>query len=260
MKNDLKIVAIIPARGGSKSIPRKNIRLLNGVPLIAYSIEAAKRAHLVDRVIVSTDDEIIAEVAREWGAETPFLRPAELAGDAVTDFPVFEHVVRWLEFQENYRPDIVVQVRPTSPLRPPGLIDEAIQLLLERPGADSVRTVTHAGENPFKMWRIEEEALQPLLQTDIKEPYNMPRQTLPETYWQTGHVEVIRYQTIIEKRSLTGDVILPCIVPHEYAIDLDNMRQWDFAGYVLDCWDLDTIRPRKMSVPEANFDFFKMPL
>jgi CMP-N-acetylneuraminic acid synthetase len=111
-------LALIPARGGSKGIPRKNIKSFAGYPLIAWSIAAAKQSSLVTRVIVSTDDEEIAAVAREWGAETPFLRPDELAQDKTTDLPVFEHALKWLEDVEGYRPDIVVQLRPTSPFRP----------------------------------------------------------------------------------------------------------------------------------------------
>jgi len=240
-----KVVAIIPARGGSKSIPRKNIRFLCGIPLMAYSIAAAKKSRLIDRIIVSTDDEVIADLAREWGAEVPFLRPKEMAEDTTTDYPVIEHAVRWLEFNEDYRSDIVVQLRPTSPLRPPGLVDEAILSLLARPEADSVRAVTLAGENPFKMWQIEDDLLRPLLRNNFHEAYNMPRQALPTTYWQTGHVEVIRFQTIVKKQSLTGDLILPCIVSHEYAVDLDNLQQWAFAEYLLEHGGLDVVKPTK---------------
>src|SRR5512140_3943973 len=111
-------LAIIPARGGSKGIPRKNIRDVAGYPLIAYSIAAGLQARTVTRVIVSTDDEEIAAVAREWGAETPFLRPAEFAQDKTTDLPVFEHALKWLEEVEGYHPDVIVQLRPTSPIRP----------------------------------------------------------------------------------------------------------------------------------------------
>ncbi len=116
-----EILALIPARGGSKGIPRKNIRSFAGYPLIAWSIAAAKQSELVTRVIVSTDDEEIAAVARECGAETPFLRPAEFAQDNTTDLPVFEHALQWLEENEGYQPEIVVQLRPTSPIRPRGL-------------------------------------------------------------------------------------------------------------------------------------------
>lgn len=257
------IVAIIPARGGSKSIPRKNIRFLAGVPLMAYSIAAAQKSQLIDRIIVSTDDEVIADLAKEWGAEVPFLRPKELAGDTTLDFPVIEHAVRWLERNEDYRSDLVVQLRPTSPLRPPGLVDETIRTLLTNPDADSVRVVTPTGENPYKMWQIENEELKPLLRSNYHEAYNMPRQALPTTYWQTGHVEVIRFQTIVKKQSLTGDVILPCVVPHEYAVDLDNLTQWAYAEHLLEQEVLEVVKPKrrdwfghKFGQQEGVFNFY----
>lgn len=245
MSTNQKIVAIVPARGGSKSIPRKNLRLLGGFPLLAYSIAAGLQSALVDRVLVSTDCPEIAGIARAFGAEVPFLRPGEISGDTATDFPVFEHALRWLEEQEGYLADFVVQLRPTSPLRPPGLVDQAIEALLGHPGADSVRGVTPSGQNPFKMWRIEQGVLHPLLQTEWPEPYNMPRQALPDTFWQTGHIEVIRRETILVKKSLTGDVILPCVTPPEYAIDLDNLYQWDYAEHVLANWNLEVVTPEK---------------
>ena len=160
------ILALIPARGGSKGIPRKNIRLFAGYPLIAWSIAAAKQSALVTRIIVSTDDEEIAAVAREWGAETPFLRPSEFAQDKTTDLPVFEHALKWLEEVEGYRPDVVVQLRPTSPIRPQTMVDNAIRILLEHDDADCVRGVVPAGQNPFKMWRFNGEGkpLNPLLE------------------------------------------------------------------------------------------------
>src|SRR6266545_922025 len=136
-----EILALIPARGGSKGIPRKNIRSFAGYPLIAWSIAAAKQSELVKRLIVSTDDEEIASVARQWGAETPFLRPTELAQDKTTDLPVFEHAIQWLEKNEDYYPEIMVQLRPTSPIRPKGILDHAVHILLEHSDADCVRGV-----------------------------------------------------------------------------------------------------------------------
>src|SRR5512145_2606205 len=135
----IDILALIPARGGSKSIPRKNICDLAGHPLIAYSISAGLQSKLVTRTIVSTDDEEIAAVAREFGAETPFLRPAEFAQDNTTDLPVFEHALEWLEANENYQPEIVIQLRPTSPIRPRDCVDSAVSLLLAHADADCVR-------------------------------------------------------------------------------------------------------------------------
>ena len=138
-------LALIPARGGSKGIPRKNVRNFAGYPLIAWSIAAAKQSELVTRVIVSTDDEEIASVAREFGAETPFVRPAKFAEDNTTDLPVFEHALQWLAEDENYRPEIVAQLRPTSPIRPRGLVDDAIRILQSHADADSVRGVVLVG-------------------------------------------------------------------------------------------------------------------
>jgi len=224
-----EILALIPARGGSKGIPRKNIRNFAGYPLIAWSIAAGKQSELVTRVIVSTDDEEIAAVAREWGAETPFLRPAELAQDQTTDLPVFEHAIQWLEENERYRPEIMVQLRPTSPIRPKNMLDHAIRILLEHSNADCVRGVVPAGQNPFKMWRFEGEdkAMKPLLAADgIAEPYNAPRQMLPPVYWQTGHIDAIRVSTIKQKKSLTGDVIYPLVIDPRYTVDIDNLSDW----------------------------------
>jgi YrbI family 3-deoxy-D-manno-octulosonate 8-phosphate phosphatase len=224
-----EVLALIPARGGSKGIPRKNIRSFAGYPLIAWSIAAAKRAELVARVVVSTDDEEIAAVAREWGAETPFLRPIELAQDKTIDLPVFEHALKWLEDVEGYRPELIVQLRPTSPIRPRTMVDDAIRVLLEHKDADCVRGVVPAAQNPYKMWRFngEDRPLNPLLAVDgIPEPYNAPRQILPSTYWQTGHIDVIRDSTITQKKSLTGDNIYPLLIDPKYTVDIDTLQDW----------------------------------
>src|SRR6185503_4563878 len=170
-----EILALIPARGGSKGIPRKNIRSFAGYPLLAWSIAAAKQASSVTRIIVSTDDEEIAAVAREYGVETPFLRPAELAQDQTTDLPVFEHALQWLEENEGYQPEIVIQLRPTSPIRPKDCVDTAVKILLKHEDGDCVRGVVPAGQNPHKMWRFadEDQPIRPLLEVEgIAEPYN----------------------------------------------------------------------------------------
>ena len=224
-----EILALIPARGGSKGILRKNIRLFAGYPLIAWSIAAAKQSDLVTRVIVSTDDEEIAAVAREWGAETPFLRPAEFAQDNTTDLPVFEHALKWLADVEGYRPDVVIQLRPTSPIRPRTMVDDAIRVLANHTDADCVRGVVPAAQNPFKMWRFngDSKPLQPLLEVaGIDEPYNAPRQILPPVYWQTGHIDAIRVSTITQKKSLTGDVIYPLLIDPKYTVDIDTLPDW----------------------------------
>jgi len=247
-----EILALIPARGGSKGIPRKNIRLFAGYPLIVWSIAAAKRSELVTRVIVSTDNEEIAAVAREYGAETPFLRPAEFAQDQSTDLPVFEHALKWLEEVEGYRPEVIVQLRPTSPIRPRSMVDDAIHILLAHHDADCVRGVVPAGQNPFKMWRFHGEGkpLDPLLEADgIQEPYNAPRQTLPPVYWQTGHIDAIRVSTISQKHSLTGDVIYPLLIDPRYTIDIDTLADWAKYEAVVYSGDLQVVSPGKSSRP-----------
>jgi N-acylneuraminate cytidylyltransferase len=224
-----EILALIPARGGSKGIPRKNIRDFAGFPLLAWSIAAAKQSQFVRRIIVSTDDEEIASVAREYGAETPFLRPAEFAQDTTTDLPVFQHALQWLEENESYKPEIVIQLRPTSPIRPKDCVDHAIKILMEHEEADCVRGVVPAGQNPHKMWRFsgEGQPMKPLLEVEgIAEPYNAPRQILPPVYWQTGHIDAIRASTIKEKHSLTGDVIYPLVIDPRYTVDIDNLFDW----------------------------------
>lgn len=240
-----EVLALIPARGGSKGIPRKNLRDFAGAPLLAYSIVAALRSNLVTRVIVSTDDEEIAAVAREWGAETPFMRPDTYAQDDTTDLPVFEHALTWLRENEAYQPDILVQLRPTSPVRPKNLIDEAVKLLIEHPEADCVRGVVPSGQNPHKMWKIDAEGrMQPLLNVPgLAEAFNAPRQALPPTYWQTGHVDVIRVATILDKHSLTGDVIYSILIDPLYTVDIDTPADLKRYAQLMSDSRLDPVDP-----------------
>ena len=240
------ILALIPARGGSKGIPRKNIRSFAGYPLITWSIAAGLQAHSVSRVIVSTDDAEIAAVAREWGAETPFMRPAELSQDRTTDLPVFEHALKWLEDIEGYKPDIVIQLRPTSPIRPKDCVDGAVKILVEHTDADCVRGVVTAGQNPYKMWHFNgyDKPMNPLLEVEgITEPYNAPRQILPPVYWQTGHIDAIRASTISRKHSLTGNAIYPLVIDSRYTIDIDTLADWAKYEAVVYHGGLDMVTP-----------------
>lgn len=259
-----EVLAIIPARGGSKGIPHKNIRNFAGHPLIAYSIMAARQAQSVTRVIVSTDDPQIAVVAREYGAEVPFMRPDELAQDHTLDLPVFQHALAWLIANEAYSPDAVVQLRPTSPVRPPGLVDEAVRLLLNNPDADSVRGVVPAGQNPHKMWRIDPDTGQMHNLIDVQgvaEPYNAPRQVLPPVYWQTGHIDVIRPAVIQEHNSMSGKVILPVKIDPRYTVDIDGPSDWQRAEWLVWFGGLEMVYPgsRHRQLPQTVklvvFDF-----
>jgi YrbI family 3-deoxy-D-manno-octulosonate 8-phosphate phosphatase len=259
-----EVLALVPARGGSKGIPRKNIRPFAGYPLIAYSIAAGFQAERITRVIVSTDDEEIAAIARRYGAEIPFIRPAELAQDRSTDLPVFRHALTWLAECEDYHPEVVVHLRPTTPIRPPGLVDQSIRLLLEHPEADSIRGITPVRDTPYKMWVMEAEdrPIKPLITAPgIAESYNSPRQSLPPTYQHTGLIDAIRPATILEQNSMTGKTILPLIFDSAYAADLDTPQDWFHAeGIVLRgnrkmVWPGKPRRPMPVKIRLVILDF-----
>lgn len=219
-----RTLALIPARGGSKGIPRKNIRLLDGKPVLTYAVEAGLNARLVDRVLCSTDDEEIARVARAAGADVPFLRPAELALDTTEDLPVFLHALRWLEAHEGWVPEIVVNLRPTSPLRRVEHVDNAIQLLVDS-GADSVKSVCVARMHPHKMWTP---AVGPLLRPYLQTPFRLergpdvPRAELETVYWQNGVVDVTWRTVIVEQGRMIGERVAGLVVEPEDSADLDT--------------------------------------
>jgi len=224
IEKNRNILALIPARGGSKGIPRKNVRIIAGKPLIAYSVGHALHSHRIGRVIVSTDDAEIAAAARAAGAEAPFMRPAEFAQDLSPDLDVFRHALNWLREKENYVPQLVVHLRPTGPVRRIELIDEAVDKMLAMPAADALRSVSVPALTPYKMWRIENGLLRPLLSVPgVREPHSMPRQMLPEVYWQNGYVDIVRPRTVLEKNSMTGDTVLPFVVTDRiYELDYEE--------------------------------------
>jgi N-acylneuraminate cytidylyltransferase len=216
------ILALIPARGGSKGVPGKNIISLAGKPLISYSILHAKASGRITRVVVSTDDPAIAKVAREWGAEVPFMRPSEYALDSSPDIDVFRHALTWLKENEGYEPEFVVHLRPPGPVRRVELIDEAIDLLDAHPEVDAIRSVSPAHQTPYKMWSITPDGyLAPLLQLEgTVDCQSLPRQQLPKVFWQNGYVDVIRPRAVLEKNSMWGERVLPFVVA-ETLFELD---------------------------------------
>ncbi len=239
MKNNLKIIAIVPARSGSKGVPGKNIRPLAGKPLLGWIIEAAKRSGFIDRVICSTDSAEYAEIAGQFGAETPFLRPAEYATDAATDIQVLTHAVNWLETHENYHPDIILRLQPTNPTFTTELIDEGIQKLLSTAGADSVRAIAKCHKHPYKMWKRSrtEGFIEPFFGPEIthyQEPFNLGRQQLPEVFLQVGVMEVLHYHTLIDMKSMAGTKVIPLIIENELnIIDIDTEMDFILAELVI---------------------------
>ena len=231
-RSEQVVLALIPARSGSKSIPHKNIKEVGGKPLLAWSIEHARSARSVSRIVVSTDSEEYAQIARDFGAETPFLRPTEYARDDSTDLEVFQHALQWLKESEGYEPDICVHLRPTCPVRSVGMIDEIVDILASNPTLHSVRTVTEVLHPPFKMWYREADGLlKPVAPLDeVSEPWNRPRQVLPTTYLQTANVDAVRTRVITQNHSMTGSRIWGYLEACFHDIDTeDELRRAEKA-------------------------------
>jgi CMP-N-acetylneuraminic acid synthetase len=215
------VLAIIPARGGSKGVPHKNIRPVCGKPLIAYTIETALAArHLFHRIIVSTDDDEIAAVARNYGAEVPFMRPAELAVDEAPMAPVLQHAVRFVEQQDDIRLDWVYLLQPTDPLRTVADLEEAMQLGLAG-GCDSVISVVQVfAVHPILMKRIEHGCLLPYC---IEEKEDTRRQDYqPPAYMRNGAIYLTRRDVLMERNSGWGETIRPYIMPPERSVGVDT--------------------------------------
>jgi N-acylneuraminate cytidylyltransferase len=248
-----KILALIPARGGSKGLPRKNVLPLLGRPLIAWSIQQANNSSHITRVIVSTDDEEIAAIARDWGAEVPFMRPAEFAQDLSPDMDVFRHALLWLNENDGYIPELVVHLRPTGPARRVTKIDNAISLIMQHPEADSLRSVALAQQTPFKMWFMDGAFLKPVITLPgVKDAHSVARQRLPKAYWQNGYVDIIRPRAVLEKNSMVGERPLAFVVNEEmaeldYPEDVSNVEA--ALKRVLEGAD----RPEKSDLPPDRF-------
>jgi N-acylneuraminate cytidylyltransferase len=222
------VIAIVPARGGSKSVPNKNIRTLKGKPLIQYSIDCARQSQLIERVIVTTDSPVIAGIAEKLGAEAPFLRPASISGDRARDISYVRHLLGWLRKDGVTGRILFVLLRPTEPYREPEVIDAAIRHLKSHPTAHSLRSVAVAEQTPFKMWRMRGDRLMPLFPgADGKEPYNMPRQELPRVYWQNGYVDAFWDTTVTRLNSITGRKVLAFLtdVPTTNIDTLDDLEK-----------------------------------
>jgi CMP-N,N'-diacetyllegionaminic acid synthase len=223
---------MIPARGGSKRIPNKNIKILDGKPCIQYTIECAKEAG-ISRIIVSTDSPQIAEIAKRFGAEIPFLRPAELSGDRVLDFPVVEHCLDFLEEHENWVPDLFIFLRPTMPMRKSSEITKCLEILELNSAVDCVRTTCPVPYPPYWMKRINEEGLLEPFCEDMR-PYQYTRsQDLPETIMCDGYVDVCRVAAIRKYRQIVAGNILACHQKDRNFVDLDEDKDWLYAEYLM---------------------------
>lgn len=229
--SSINILCIIPARSGSKSLQDKNIKLFKGKPLLSWSIEQAKKCNYQNqmKIVLSTDSERYAEIGKKYGAEVPFLRPAEISQDNSTDFEYIKHTIDWLLCNESYYPDIILQLRPTQPLRKVEDINRALDIFIEnRHEYDSLRSVVIFEKSPYKMYSIDNNNnLRPLFDNlnDIKEPYNQSRQILPDTYLHNGYIDILNTD-IIFQNSISGSNIYPYIMKSTDIIDIDTIEDW----------------------------------
>jgi CMP-N-acetylneuraminic acid synthetase len=223
----MKVLGLIPARGGSKGVPRKNIKLLAGKPLLHYTATPALKASSLTKVILSTDDEEIAEVGRSLGLSVPFLRPAELAQDATPTLPAVQHALRFLEEAgEHY--DAVCLLQPTNPLRKPEDIDNAVNMLIEKDLDCVISTLEVPHEhNPYWVFLPNEEGLLHLA-TGGTEPIPR-RQLLPKAYHREGSIYVSKRDVIMEKNSLFGERIGGYLMQMACPINIDTLEDWEKA-------------------------------
>ena len=229
----MKIYSIIPAREGSKGVPKKNIKLLGGYPLIAYSIVASKLSSGIERTIVSTNSQEIADIALFYGAEIPFLRPAEISQDNSTDLELFQHAISWFKENESTIPDLLVHLRPTTPLRIPSEIEHAIACIKERQDASSLRSAHELAEPPQKMLQIDgKHFLKGFFPDDPRpEYYDLPRQSFPNAYHPNGYVDIIKTDFVQKSSHLHGSNILAFVTP--FTLEVDRLEVFDYLEYQL---------------------------
>ena len=226
-------MALIPARGGSKGVPKKNIRMLKGYPLIAYSIAAARLSKCIDRVVVSTDSEEIASIARVYGAEVPFLRPADLAGDLSGDIGFVSHALQWFSENEGEVPEYIVHIRPTTPLREAVIIDDAVQKIKETVRATSLRSGHLASESPYKWFERNEEGYFESIRKGLSnEDANDGRQKFPNVYIPDGYVDVIKTEFVINYGILHGKKMLGYQSP--VCVEVDTKDDFKLLEYQIE--------------------------
>lgn len=226
-----KVLALIPARGGSKGIPRKNIKILAGKPLIAWTIEEAKKSKYIDRLILSSEDQEIIQVAKEFGCEVPFIRPAQLAKDETPSIDVIINAVEWIEINQNQKFDILILLQPTSPLRNSNQIDAAIDDFVSDPRNKCLVSVKEVAESPFWMKIIDDDNF---LRNFILPKNNYKRrQDLPNIYILNGAIYIMRTADFMNYKSFDVDNTIPFIMDKKTSIDIDSEEDFVFAEMLL---------------------------
>jgi CMP-N,N'-diacetyllegionaminic acid synthase len=236
MPNKYKHIALIPARSGSKRIPGKNTKLLNGVPLIAYTIASALECQVFSEVIVSTDSQEIAEVAKRYGASAPILRPSQYASDESSDIEWVLHAVNEMISTPKEELGLISILRPTSPLRGSRSILNALDLLAENSWADSVRAMEPTNKHPGKMWKVSDDghATPFLSQSENVIPtHNLPTQLLPKVWIQNASLEAVKFRSLLETKSISGKSVLAIQLPGFEGYDLNSQEDWDYLEYLI---------------------------
>ncbi len=227
------IYAFIPARSGSKSIPDKNVKFLQGKPLIAYSILCAKSVSEIDRVLVSTDSEWYKEIAEKYGAEVPCLRPKAISGDDSEDIEWVQHLLRFLDTTEAILPEYIIHLRPTSPLRQKQIISKAIQFIKQHPESTALRSVVEMNQSIYKHFEIENGYLKSAKTGSFDlDKANRPRHLYPTTYDANGYVDILKTSHIIETGKVHGNKVLSFLVP--YITDIDTVKDLEYARYEIE--------------------------
>ena len=226
------VVAVIPARAGSKGVADKNVKLLAGHPLIAYSVAAGQLADEIDRIIVSTDSTEYAGIAHEYGAEVPFLRPDELSSDTSTDYDFVRHLLDWMLCNEGNIPEYLVHLRPTTPLREANYIDAAINRIKKTGSATALRSVHEMSESAYKAFEIEGNYLKSVGSSSFAlDAFNDPRQRFEKTYQANGYVDVIKTEYVIENNKLHGDHVMAFVTPR--VAEVDTIDDFDYLEYLV---------------------------
>jgi len=220
----MNIIALIPARSGSKGVVDKNIKLLNGKPLIQYSIDVAIKSKLIDEVYVSTDNGDYVDLVKKLGAKAPFLRPDEISKDNSTDLECFEHFLSFFKDNKMKLPDFIVHLRPTTPIRQSDLVDKAIEYFINNcNNYSSLRSVHEMSESAFKFCIIEDEKLKSIgTNSFAMDSSNNARQNFPKTYIPNGYVDIISVKYLLDNMLLHGDRVYPFLTPTSYEIDSVN--------------------------------------
>lgn len=230
MINNKKILAIITARGGSKGVKGKNIKILNGMHLISYSINACKDSRYIDKVILSSDDKEIIKVAEENGVNVPFVRPSELATDTATSVSVIKHATGFMEsIGEVY--DYIITIQPTSPFRTSNHLDSAIEEIVNDDNADSLVSITEADYNPYWMKVIKYGYIESFMNIDEKKFTR--RQDLPKVYKMNGSIFISKRDLIMEKEQILGEKVLPFLMSSKDSIDIDDEEDFALAEFVM---------------------------